>query len=115
MTNKKKEYVLNYKFTPVDITYEGSGLKPLEILILSKMDSYIEKGQEVYLTDEQFASFYGVTARTVSNTMNNLEEKGYIKRNTEVCKGNGHVSKKRTLERGAAWYQNIQPNRQLTR
>lgn len=103
-----------YAFLKVDKAYFGNGLKPLEILILSQIDEYINNGMECYVTDEQFALYFGVTKKTVSNAMKNLEEKGYIKRNTELCNDRGQASRKRTLTRGKQWSMKVLPFRWFT-
>ena len=97
MTNKKDDNNVKTAYMQVNKGLFGNGFKPIEILILSQIDEYVRNTGECYVTDEQFALYFGVTSRTVSNTLNSLEEKGYIKRNTELCSNNGQASRKRTI------------------
>lgn len=114
MAKKKTSNKLGYKFTPVDKAYyQLSDLKLIEILILSRMDEFIENGNQCYITNEEFSSDFNVSRETVKRALNSLEEKGYIKRNTKFHNDNGKASKKRTLERGQTWYNNVLPNRLL--
>lgn len=113
MTKEKKENKLNHTFLAVDTAYFNSGLKPIEMLILSKVDEFVDKGMECYITNEQFATYFNVNKETIKRSLNNLEEQGYIKRNTELCSDRGQASRKRTIERGEAWYKNILPHQML--
>ena len=114
MATEKENREEKYAFLAVDKAYFGNGLKPIEILILSQIDEYINNGMECYVTDEQFALYFGVTTRTISNTMNALEEKGYIKRNTELCRDRGQSSRKRTITHGDKWHSKVFPHRWFT-
>ena len=107
MTNKKKENKINYDFTPVNTAYRCSGLKPLEILIMSTLDGYRNNGMECWVSDETFAGWYGVDRKTVSRAIGNLEEKGYIVRETKVVKDNGQATRQRKLWHGDKWHSNV--------
>lgn len=107
--NNERKHV----YLSVDKAYFGSGLKPVEILIMSQIDEYIEKGLECYITNEQFASDLNVDIKTIKRALDKLEDNGYIERNTNFCSGNGHCGRKRTINRGHAWYKTILPNRTL--
>lgn len=90
----------NHAFLKVNKAYFGNDFKPLEILIMSQIDEYLRNGQECYVTNEQFATYFGVGTSTVKRTLDGLEEKGYIKRNTELCNDRGQASRKRTITHG---------------
>ena len=109
--SKKANKGVGYRHLAVDTAYFGSGLNATEIIIMSKVDEFLRNTGECYATNEQFAEWCGASKDTVKRTMNKLEDKGYIKRRTEVCSDNGKASKKRTILHGDTWYQSILPRR----
>lgn len=102
-TNKKDENNIWYEFTPVNTAYRESGLKPLEILIMSTLDGFKNNGEDCWISDDTLANWYGVERKTVSRAMKSLEEKGFIKRDTRVVRDNGQASKVRYLNYGDEW------------
>lgn len=73
------------------------GLKPVELLILMEINSYISNGRECYMTNKQFAELFNVCEKTISTTMDELENKGFIKRNTKTISDRGQHTKFRTI------------------
>lgn len=73
------------------------GLKPLDALILSVIESFNNSKMLCYCTNEQFAEMFSVAGMTVSNSIDKLEELGFITRNTKVIKKDGKFTKRRTL------------------
>ena len=59
-----------------------SGLNPIEILVLSQVIEFQNNKAQCYMTDAQFAENFGVSAKTISRTLDKLEELGYITRKT---------------------------------
>jgi DNA-binding MarR family transcriptional regulator len=85
------------KFLKVNKNHFNSKLKPLEILILSQIEEFINNGHECYLTNKQFAEMFCVTEPTVDAALNKLEQLKYITRKTEVVSGHGKTNKMRKL------------------
>jgi DNA-binding Lrp family transcriptional regulator len=75
----------------------NSNLKPLEILILSQIEEFINNGRECYLTNKQFAEMFNAGTATVARTIDSLVEAGYITRKTTVISNHGQASKMRYL------------------
>ncbi len=88
---------MNEKFLKVNKKYLNSKLKPLEILILSQIEEFINNGRDCYITNKQFAEMFSVTEPTVDSALNKLEQLKYITRKTEVVSGNGKTNKIRKL------------------
>jgi DNA-binding MarR family transcriptional regulator len=85
------------KFLKVNKKYFNSNLKPLEILILSQIEEFINNGCECYLTNKQFAEMFNTGTATVARTIDSLVESGYIIRKTKVISTRGQASKMRQL------------------
>ena len=75
----------------------NKGLKPVELLIIMEINSYINNGRECYMTNKQFADLFNVCEKTISTTMDELEKKGFIKRNTNLVSDRGQHTKFRTI------------------
>ena len=84
-------------FIKVNTELFNKGLKPLEVLILSVVESFNNSKMICYCTNEQFAEMFSVTEVTVSNALDKLEEKGYLTRNTKVIRKEGKPFRRRTL------------------
>lgn len=69
-------------FLKVDKDLFNSGLSPIEILVLSQVTEFHNNKVQCYMTDAQFAENFGVSAKTISRTLDKLEESGYITRKT---------------------------------
>lgn len=80
-------------FLQVDKDLLGLGLKPLEILVLAQIMEFVRNTGDCFMSDDKFAELFGVTERTIGNTMGALEEKGWIIRETKNKKGgkNRHI------------------------
>jgi DNA-binding MarR family transcriptional regulator len=69
-------------FLKVDKDLFNSGLNPIEILVLSQVIEFENNKAQCFMTDAQFAENFGVSAKTISRTLDKLEESGYISRKT---------------------------------
>ena len=69
-------------FLKVDKDLFNSGLNPIEILVLSQIIEFESNKVQCFMTDAQFAENFGVSAKTISRTLDKLEELGYIIRKT---------------------------------
>lgn len=88
---------MNEHFLAVNKDFLGKGLKPLDMLILSQIEEFIRNTCECYITNEQFANMFGVTAPTVDKSLQRLESQGVIYRNTKTVTGNGRANNMRIL------------------
>ena len=58
-------------------------LNPTEILILSQVLEYQTNTQDCYISNQALASQFGVSAKTISRSIEALEEKGFLMRDTK--------------------------------
>ena len=56
------------------------GLKPLEFLILAKVEEFTSKGNYCYITNSSLAKLFGVSDRTIKACIKKLIEKGLLKK-----------------------------------
>ena len=56
------------------------GLKPLEFLILAKVEEFTSKGNYCYITNSSLAKLFGVSDRTIQACIKKLVEKGLLKK-----------------------------------
>jgi DNA-binding Lrp family transcriptional regulator len=85
-------------YIKVNTEFFNTTLNPLEILILSVIESYTRDDKLCYQTNEQFAKMFNVSEKTIRNALDHLEEKNYIKRNTEFTSKLGKANRRRTIE-----------------
>lgn len=86
------------QYIKVNTEFFNTNLKPLDILILSVIESLVRDGKQCYYTNDQFAKMFSVTEKTVRNALDDLEARNYIKRNTVTCSVAGKAIRKRTIE-----------------
>ena len=80
----------------------NTDLNPLEILMLSVIESFARDNKECYYTNEQFATMFNVSKTYIKSTLDNLENKNYIVRDTKVVRdstGKAHRTRTITLVR----------------
>lgn len=63
------------------------GLAPIEILILAQVMEYDTNTGKCFISDATMAEAFGVSTKTISRAVANLESKGFIKRDTKYVKG----------------------------
>lgn len=85
-------------YIKVNTEFFNTDLKPLDILLLSVIESLARDDKQCYYTNEQFAKMFSVSEKTVRNTLDDLEQKNYIKRNTKVVTKAGRANRQRTIE-----------------
>jgi DNA-binding MarR family transcriptional regulator len=85
-------------YIKVNTEFFNTNLNPLEILLLSVIESYARDNKEFYHTNEQLAKMFNVSKTYVKSTLDNLEAKNYIKRNTKYVPCSGRANKQRTIE-----------------
>jgi DNA-binding GntR family transcriptional regulator len=85
-------------YIKVNTEFFNTNLNPLEILLLSVIESYARDNKEFYHTNEQLAKMFNVSEKTIRNTLDHLEEKNYIKRNTKYITKLGKANRQRTIE-----------------
>ena len=78
----------NETFLKVNKSLFGSGLKPIELLIVSQVLEYQTKKLDCFISDEALASNFGVSNSTISRAIRELEGKGILsKKTTNTQKG----------------------------
>lgn len=85
-------------YIKVNTEFFNTNLGPLEILMLSVIESYTRDNKQCYLTNEQFSKMFNVSKTYIKNTLDTLEAKNYIKRNTEFTPKLGKANRQRTIE-----------------
>jgi DNA-binding MarR family transcriptional regulator len=88
---------MKMNFVKVNTEYFKQGLKPLDALILSVIESFNNNKMLCYCTNEQFAEMFSVTGMTVSNSIDKLEKLGFIARTTHVIRKDGKPIRRRIL------------------
>lgn len=79
---------MSNKFLQVDKSLFGSGLTPIEILVLSQIAEFNRTTGDCFMSNAAMAKSFGVSEKTIARTMDSLESKGLIVRNTKnVQKG----------------------------
>lgn len=85
-------------YIKVNTEFFNTNLNPLEILLLALIESYTRDGKEFYHTNEQLSKMFHVSKTYIKSTLDNLEAKNYIKRNTKTISHGGKANKQRTIE-----------------
>ncbi|HAR6333578.1 TPA: DnaD domain protein [Staphylococcus pseudintermedius] len=67
-----------YSIIPANVRYDKE-LKPMEIIMYGEITALANKHGYAYASNSYFAGLYQVHKKTVSNWINHLKEKGYIK------------------------------------
>lgn len=86
------------KYIWVNKSYFNTGLKPLDILILSKIEEDNTHGRSCELTNEELADMFGETVYAVKRSLSRLEERGMIDRESSYISGNGKRNRKREIK-----------------
>lgn len=81
----------------VNKEYFGTGLKCLDMLIISTIEEYEKRDEECYLTNKTLSSMFHRSESTIKRTIDKLEKCSIIKRNTFFDHKNGQSSKRRIL------------------
>lgn len=71
------------KFLKVNKDLFLLGLNPIEILVLAQIIEFNTNTGDCFMSDKAFAQAFGVSERTVSRAVQNLEDKGFITRATK--------------------------------
>ena len=97
MSTTKTNYGTGSNELPVNKEYFGTGLKCLDMLIISAIEEYENCGEECQLANKTFSSMFNRSESTIKRSIDKLEKLSIIKRNTFFVSDNGQSSKKRTL------------------
>lgn len=73
-------------YIKVNTEFFNTTLNPTEILLLAVVESFARDNKECYYTNEQFAEMFSVSISYIKKTLDNLEAKNYIKRDTKFIK-----------------------------
>lgn len=74
-------------FLQVNKDLFGSGLDPVALLVLSQVQEFHRNKAVCYMTDAEMAKNFGTSAKTISRRLDELEVKGYIKRQSKCVGG----------------------------
>lgn len=87
-------------FLQVNTEFFNTDLGPLEILVLSIIESLARENKECYYTNEQFAQMFNVSKTYIKNTLDSLEAKNYITRDTKFIRDGetGKAHRTRTIQ-----------------
>ena len=86
-------------YIKVNTDFFNTGLDPLSMLILAVIESLARDGKQCYYTNEQFTKMFHVSLTSIKRTLDDLEAKNYIKRNTKVIRNReGKCTRQRTIE-----------------
>lgn len=86
------------KYIWVNKKYFNTGLKPLDILILSKIEEENTHGRLCSMTNEEFAAMFGETAYAVKQSLSRLEHADMITKDVHYVSGNGRGNRRRDLK-----------------
>lgn len=78
--------------------FYSTGLNPTEMMLISQIEEFERNGNECFVTNQQFADWFGVSTKTIERTLDKLEENNYIKRETKTVNTNGKKSKMRKIK-----------------
>lgn len=86
-------------YIKVNTEYFNVGLEPLEVLLLATIESLTRDGKQCYYTNDQLSKMFNVSLTYLKKTLDNLEKRNYIKRNTQTIRDReGKYTRQRTIE-----------------
>lgn len=85
------------KYMWVNREYFGTGLKPLDILILSRIEEETTHSRCCKLTNDEFSEMFGETLYAIKTSIAKLKKKGLITQKIAYLSGNGKATKQRYL------------------
>lgn len=97
MSITRTNYDISSNELYVNKEYFGTGLKCLDMLIISTIEEYENCGKKCQLTNKTLSSMFNESESTIKRAINKLEKLSIIKRDTFFVSGNGRNNKKRTL------------------
>ena len=97
MNATKTNYDTDLNTLYVSKEYFGTGLKCLDILIISTIEEYEKRDEECYLTNKTLSNMFHRSESTIKRTIDKLERHSIIGRNTFFDHKNGQSSKRRIL------------------
>lgn len=74
---------MSNNFLQVDKSLFGSGLSPIEMLVLSQIAEFNRTTGDCFMSNAAMAKNFGVSEKTIARTMDALESKGHIVRSTK--------------------------------
>lgn len=76
-------------FLQINTKYFYGNLKPIEFLILAKVEEFARNGQSCYISNENLGKMFNVSRGTIINSINRLIEKGLLEKANEKYNGKG--------------------------
>lgn len=74
-------------FLKVDKDLFKLNLNPIEILILAQINEFQTNTGDCFISNETLAKNFGVSEKTISRSLKNLEDRNFIIRNTKNIRG----------------------------
>lgn len=97
MSITRTNYDISSNELYVNKEYFGTGLKCLDMLIISTIEEYENCGKKCQLANKTLSSMFHRSESTIKRSIDKLEKLSIIKRDTFFVSDNGQSSKKRTL------------------
>lgn len=72
-------------FLQVNKNLFGSGLSPIEMLVLSQIEEFDRNTGDCFISNATMAKNFNVSEKTIARTLDSLEDRGLIIRNTKNC------------------------------
>ena len=91
---------MNNSFLAINKGYFGTGLKSIDILIISQIEEFERNNCKCYLTNKQFAEMFGESESTIKRALDKLDDMNYINRNTINNANGSKQSRQRTITLG---------------
>lgn len=85
------------KYMWVNRKYFNTGLKPLDILILSRIEEETTHGRCCKLTNDEFSKMFGETLYAIKASISKLKKKELVTQKISYLSGNGKTTKQRYL------------------
>lgn len=97
MSTTETNYGTDLNELYVNKEYFGTGLKCLDMLIISTIEEYENCGKKCQLANKTLSSMFHKSESTIKRSIDKLEKLSIVKRNTFFVSDNGQNSKKRIL------------------
>lgn len=85
------------KYMWVNREYFNTGLKPLDILILSRIEEETTHSRCCKLTNDEFSEMFGETLYAIKTSIAKLKKNGLVLQKIAYLSGNGRSTKQRYL------------------
>lgn len=84
-------------FLAVNKDYFGTGLKSVDMLIISQIEEFERNNCKCFVSNKEFSNMFGESESTIKRSLDKLEDLKIIKRDTINNANGSHKSRQRTL------------------